>query len=200
MGPSPQSWVWSRSRSELLITKLIGLWVLSGPVWPMVELAAGHGGFDVDEKRHPEGHEKLQRSWQTRLSPPRSLMPARGATHHNRCRAAQSITRQRDFSRPLPRPLPIQLFTRLNWCVLSTCFFFPSSRSFQTFFIPMSAPLPHVLNLLLGVDFELLSSVAKLFCVTLINENPPEQNLNELLRPFCSVMKMFHWWSSAASF
>lgn len=38
--------------------------------------------------------------------------------------------------------------------------------------------LPHVLVSLLSVDFELLSSVAKLICVTLINEHPRDPTRN----------------------
>lgn len=63
----------------------------------------------------------------------------------------------------------------------------------------MSAPLPHVPNLPLRVDFELLSSGAKLICVTLMNEHPREPTWINCFAPFCSVMKIFHWRSSAAN-
>lgn len=66
--------------------------------------------------------------------------------------------------------LPIKLFTRLNWCFVLRLF--SSWRSFKTLSTSMSARFPRVLASLLQVDFELLSSMAKLICVTLINEHP----------------------------
>ena len=67
---------------------------------------------------------------------------------------------------------------QLNYSLVlidAVCFFpFPKVSPSTSASASASAPLPRVLDALFGVDFEILSSMAKLIYVTLINEYPRE--------------------------